>query len=156
EAWKKMRNERYYKYRYIAYALILGSLFWFIAVVRRIKSLWIAQCLGQIFIILLSQLTCYYYSFMILGAPLIKARKQIQVGLFATAAITQIIWMNGTVYGVYNDHKYTLLTYASLIWCYVMIGLFWRRSEGLLASRVAAQEPEEPQPVKPQPVKAAN
>ncbi len=148
EMWKKMRNERYHKYRYFAYALILGSLFWFIAVVRRIKSLWIAQCLGQIFIILLSQLTCYYYSFMILGAPLIKARKQIQVGLFATAAITQIIWMNGTVYGVYNDHKYTLLTYASLIWCYVMIGLFWRRSEGLLASRTVEHDTEDPEPVK--------
>jgi hypothetical protein len=143
EAWKRLRNERYHKYRYFAYAIILGSLLWFIAIVRRIKSLWIAQCLAQIFIILLSQLTCYYYSFMILGAPLIKARKQIQVGLFATAAVTQVIWMNGTVYGVYNDHKYTLLTYASLIWCYVMIGLFWRRSEGLLASRTADSEPQE-------------
>jgi len=27
-----------------------------------------------VFVILLSQLTCYYYSFMILGAPLIKVK----------------------------------------------------------------------------------
>ena len=27
----------------------------------------------------------------------------------------------------WNDNKYTLLTIVSLIFCYVMIGLFWRR-----------------------------
>ena len=54
---------------WVAYAIILASLGFFIAVVHRIKSLWVAQCLGQIFIILGSQLTCYYYSFMILSTP---------------------------------------------------------------------------------------
>ncbi len=122
KTWKDMRNERYEKYKGVAYAIIGLSLLAFIAVVWRIKSLWVAQCLGQIFIILLSQLTCYYYSFMILGAPLLKLRKQVELGLFATAAITQIIWMNS----YWNDHKYTLLTVASLLWCYILLGLFAR------------------------------
>lgn len=123
QRWKEMRNERYEKYKLVAYAIILSSLAFFVMVVHRIKSLWVAQCLGQVFIILLSQLTCYYYSFMILSAPLIKLRKQIELALFALAAITQIIWMNS----YWNDTKYTLLTIVSLIACYVMIGLFWRR-----------------------------
>lgn len=122
EDWKRMRNERYEELKPLAYTIMLGSLLWFIWVARRMKSLWVAQCLGQIFIILGSQLTCYYYSFMILSAPLIKLRRQIELGLFALAAITQIIWMNS----YWNDNKYTLLTYVSLIFCYVMLGFFTR------------------------------
>ena len=123
ERWKQMRNDRYEKYKLLAYAIILGTLAFFALVVHRIKKLWIAQCLGQIFIILGSQLTCYYYSFMIIAAPLIKARRQIELGLFALAAVTQIIWMQT----YWNDNRYTLLTIVSLIYCYVMIGHFWRR-----------------------------
>lgn len=122
EDWKRLRNERYDKYKPIAYVVLLASLAAFAWVVHRIKSLWVAQCLGQIFIILLSQLTCYYYSFMILAAPLIRLRRGIELGLFALAAVTQIIWMNS----VYNDNKYTLLTIVSLAFCYFMLGLFWR------------------------------
>lgn len=123
EVWKRMRNERYEKYKLVAYGITLGTLVFFVMVVRHLKLLWIAQCLGQIFIILGSQLTCYYYSFMILGAPLTKLRKQIELGLFGLAAVTQVIW--GMSY--WNDNKYTLLTIVSLIFCYIMIGLFWRR-----------------------------
>jgi len=125
ETWKRMRNERYEKYKPVAYGIMLGTLAFFILVVRRMKSLWVAQCLGQIFIILGSQLTCYYYSFMILAAPLTKLRPQIELGLFGLAAVTQIIWMNS----YWNDNKYTLLTIVSLLFCYVMIGMFARGDE---------------------------
>lgn len=131
EDWKRMRNERYDKYKAVAYALMLGTTAFFAWVVGRMKSLWVAQCLGQIFIILGSQLTCYYYSFMILAAPLIKLRKQIELGLFALAAITQIIWMNS----YWNDNKYTLLTIVSLIFCYVMIGFFARPPKSAAGAR---------------------
>jgi hypothetical protein len=124
EDWKRLRNERYKKYKPVAYAIILGTLIFFVLVTRKIKNLWVTTCLGQIFIILGSQLTCYYYSFMILGAPLLKMRKQVELGLFALAAVTQIIWMNS----YWNDNKYTLLTIASLVFCYVMIGFFYRRA----------------------------
>jgi hypothetical protein len=139
--WKEMRNERYHKYRYLAYATILATLALFALVVWRIKSLWVATCLGQIFVILLSQLTCYYYSFMILGAPLIKLRRPIELGLFGLAAVTQIIWMNS----YWNDNRYTALTIASLVWCYVMIGMFWRRKPNAAAAdaRVRSDEDDE-------------
>jgi hypothetical protein len=121
--WKDMRNERYRTYRYVAYGAILAALITFASIVRRTKSLWIAQCLGQIFIILLSQLTCYYYSFMILGAPLTRVRRSLEVGLFGVAAVTQIVWMNSH----WNDNKYTVLTIVSLVWCCILVGMFWRR-----------------------------
>ncbi len=123
KTWKDLRNERYAKYRAVAWAIVGLSLGFFIMVGHRLRSLWIAQCLGQLFVILLSQLTCYYYSFMILAAPLIKVRPRIEIGLYGLAAVTQIIWMNSQ----FNDNKYTLLTLASVAFCYVMLGMFWRR-----------------------------
>ncbi|MSP25229.1 MAG: hypothetical protein EXR75_08705 [Myxococcales bacterium] len=123
KTWKDLRNERYAKYRVIAWAIVGVSLGFFIMVAHRIRSLWVAQCLGQLFVILLSQLTCYYYSFMILAAPLIRLRPRIEVGLYGLAAVTQIIWMNSQ----FNDNKYTLLTLVSLAFCYGILGLFWRR-----------------------------
>jgi hypothetical protein len=123
EIWKRMRNERYEKYKAVAYALTGGTLAVFVVIVARIKSLWVAQCLGQIFIILMSQLTCYYYSFMILSAPLAKLRRPIELGLFGLAAVTEIIWLNS----FWNDDRYTALTIVSLLFCYIMLGMFWRR-----------------------------
>lgn len=123
ERWKSMRNERYAKYKPVAYAIILASLGLFVYVVRRVKSLWIAQCLGQIWIILLSQLTCYYYSFMILTAPLIKVKPGIEAWLFGLAALTQVIWMSMT----WNDDRYTALTLMSLVFCYGLLILFMPR-----------------------------
>lgn len=124
KVWKDMRNTRYHQFRYAAYAVILASLIAFAAIVRRTKSLWIAQCLGQVFIILLSQLTCYYYTFMILGAPLTRVRRSLELGMFGVAAVTQIVWMNS----FWNDTKYTTLTIVSLAWCCFLVGMFWRRS----------------------------
>src|SRR5262249_7604921 len=88
--WKRMRNERYEKYKLIAYALTAMTLAFFVYVTRRIKNLWVAQCLAQVFIILMSQLTCYYYSFMILSAPLTRLRRSMEIPLFALAVMTQV------------------------------------------------------------------
>jgi hypothetical protein len=146
EIWKDMRNERYHEYRYVGYGLTAATLLAFILIAYRIKSLWVAQCLGQIFIILMSQLTCYYYSFLILSAPLTKLRKQIELGLFGLAAITEIIWMNS----YWNDDRYTALTIVSLIFCYVALGMFWRKGtlDPLLAKLGIRRSEEEPEPAR--------
>jgi hypothetical protein len=118
--WMKMRNERYAKYRFVAYGIVALTLAAFALVARRIRSLWIAQCLGQIFIILMSQLTNYYYSFMILLAPLTKGRRQLEAPLFGFAALSQFVWI---VFGYYDD-KYWMLTLLSLGYCYGMLCYF--------------------------------
>jgi hypothetical protein len=123
EVWKRMRNERYAKYRLVAYGIIALSLAFFVYVVRRVKSMWAAQCLGQIWIILLSQLTCYYYSFMILTAPLTRLKRGIEAPLFGFAALSQFIWITFT----WNDDKYTVLTAISLIFCYGLLCAFTPR-----------------------------
>lgn len=120
EIWKRMRNERYAKYRGIAYAIVAASLAFFVYVMRRVKSMWIAQCLGQLFIILLSQLTCYYYTFLLLTAPLTRVKRGLEVPLFGLAALSQFVWMT---FG-WNDDKYTALTVISLLFCYGLLCAF--------------------------------
>ena len=66
----------------------LAPLAYFVWVTRRVKSMWVAQCLGQIFIILMSQLTSYYYAFMIISAPLTKARRQLEIPIVGLAAVS--------------------------------------------------------------------
>jgi hypothetical protein len=133
EVWKRMRNERYAKYRWVAYAVVATSLGFFVYACRKVKSLWVGLCLGQIFIILLSQLTCYYYSFLILSAPLTRFRRRtenpllsLEVPLFSLAALTQAIGM----FFFWNDDKYTALTLVSLIFCYYLLFVFARRAWG--------------------------
>ena len=54
------------------------GLFFLVLAACLLRKKWIAPCLGQIFIVLLSQLTCYSYSFMILAAPLTRVKKGIE------------------------------------------------------------------------------
>jgi hypothetical protein len=134
ELWKKMRNDRYAKYRYVAYGIIALTFAFTVYVMRRVKNLWIAGCLGQIWIILLSQLTCYYYSFLVLAAPLTKVKKGIEAPLFGLAALSQVVWISLG----YNDEKYTALTAISLIFCYGLLCAFARKWPGFKRSTEGA------------------
>jgi hypothetical protein len=120
EVWMRLRNERYDKYKGIAYAVIALSLAAFVYVMRRVKSMWVAQCLAQVFIILLSQLTSYYYAFMILAGPLTRVKRGLEAPLFGFAALSQFVFMT---FG-YNDDKYTALTLISLLLCYGILCWF--------------------------------
>lgn len=131
ELWKRLRNERYAKVKWAAYGITALSLIFFLYVVRRIKSMWIAQGLAQIFIILMSQLTCYYYSFVILAAPLTKVRRNMEAPLFGFALLTQFVY--GAFY--WNDDKYWVLTFITLIGCFVMLCAFLPKDE---RARIAA------------------
>jgi hypothetical protein len=117
EQWMQMRSERYARYRPVAYGVIALSLLLFVAVVRRIKALWLAQALGQIWIVLLSQLTSYYYAFVIIAAPVTLVRRDLEVWLLGFAGLTQFIWI--TIPGY--DDRHALLTLLTLLFCYFLI-----------------------------------
>lgn len=141
EIWKQMRNDRYRKYKILAYALILATLGLSILIHRRLKSLWIAECIGQIWMIMLAQLTCYYYSFMILLAPLTKVRRDLEAPIFGLALLTQFIFRSS----YYNDDKYTALTLVSLVFLYgVMFALLPKSLEK--QSKVLRDDPPADKP----------
>jgi hypothetical protein len=121
--WKRMRNERYAKLKPVAYAIIALTMALFLYVLRRMKNMWLALCLSQVFVILMSQLTCYYYSFMILSAPIARVkplRHPVELSLFGFAIVSQVGWR---VFR-FNDDKYWILTLISLIFCYGLIVVF--------------------------------
>jgi hypothetical protein len=70
--------------------------------------------------ILLAQLTCYYYSFMILLAPLTRLRPAILVPLFAASALTQLANLTSH----WNDDKYATETWICLIVSYYVLWTF--------------------------------
>lgn len=118
--WKNQRLERYERYKPVAYALMGTVFFASVITLRRIKRMWAAQALAGIWIILLSQLTCYYYTYMALYGALTKYRRSVEVYLFAFCAITQLGWRSiGD-----NDDRYTYLTLISLIVSVVALLLF--------------------------------
>ena len=124
EKWKAMRLDAWRRHKPLGYALIALTAIAFIAVVRRVRSLWVAQALGQVWIILLSQLTSYYYSFVIIAAPLTRVRRDLEVWMFGFAAVTQFVWLG---FG-FNDDRYDVLTWVTLGFCYVLLYFFAPKS----------------------------
>lgn len=121
--WKRMRNERYAKWKPVAYGISALVLVFFFYVLRRMKNMWLALCVSQVFAILLSQLTCYYYSFMILSAPITKVkplRRPMELSLFGFAIVSQVGWR---VFR-FNDDKYWILTLLSLVFCLGLVVVF--------------------------------
>jgi hypothetical protein len=145
DLWKRMRNERYAKYKVVAYAIILLSLAYFAFVARRIKSMWIAQCLAQVFIILMSQLTSYYYAFMILLAPLTKAKPMLEAPIFGFAALSQFVF----IIFYWNDDKYWALTAISLVFCYGVLYAFLPQAERDKLARYFGRKKDAVEPAKP-------
>jgi len=120
--WKRMRSERYNRYKWLAYVIITVSGGLFVWIVHRIRPLWIGGCLGQIFIVLGAQLTSYYYSFLVLAALLTRARRGLEIPLFAFVILSQVVFWALA----WNDDRYAMLTLISLLLCYGLLGGFLR------------------------------
>lgn len=122
EVWKRMRSERYDRYRWLAFVIIVVSGGVFVWIVHRIRPLWIAGCLGQVFIVLGAQLTSYYYSFLVLSALLTGARRGLEMPLFAFVILSQVVFWTLA----WNDDRYAILTLISLLLCYGLLLGFLR------------------------------
>lgn len=146
KGWKDKRNERYEQIKWVGYGITLATFAWLCVIFRRIRTTWVGVCLSQIFIILMSQLTCYYYSFMILMAPLTRLRPGLEVPIFGLAILTQAAWN----FTIWNDDRYTLLTYFSLFFLYGVLYVFWKRFSAA-AEKATLQGAAPPSPQTPEP-----
>jgi hypothetical protein len=120
EVWLRIRNERYEKNMGAVYAIVALSLAFFIYTARRLRSLWLAGCLAQVFIILVPHLPNYYYSFLVLSALFTGARRRLEAPLFGVAALSQFVFWTFA----WDDDRYAALTLISLVLCYGLIGAF--------------------------------
>ena len=138
--WRKMREERYDAMLpglvviVLAVALAFGLAMW------RVRSMWIAGALGQVFIVLLTQMVCWNYPFLVLGAALTRLRRWLEVLLFAFAAVTQL----AAVGFYYIDDRYTAMSIVTTLFTVLLVVLLVR-VRLTPAKRVRArQETEDP------------
>ena len=125
EVWKRVRAERYQRYRWMDVAVVTISGVFFVWIVRAVKRPWVAGSLGQVFIVLSAQLTSYYYSFLVLSALLTKARRRLEAPLLIFVILSQLVfWLFA-----WNDDRYAALTALSLLLCYGLILDFGRGAQ---------------------------
>ena len=135
--WKRMRLERLERARPVFWLIVAATFAGFAAVVGRIRRAWIAECLGPLWIVVLLQLTCYYYAFLVLAAPLTRARRSLEIPFLALAALSQLGWAAFW----WNDDRYVALSVLALAFCYAAVAAFAR---GRRRARERARLPPAP------------
>ena len=123
DAWKRVREERMERMRPALWLAAALTLAWFTRVLWRVRRTWMALSLAQLWPAVLLPLTCYYYSFLLLTAPLTRARRALELPLFALAAASQAVWWAFW----WNDDRYAALSLLSLVFCYGVVASFARR-----------------------------
>ena len=113
QVWKEQRLANYHQLKLLFVALNLAFL-WAIWRTAKDEPAWFAAALsGTVLITTATELTCYYYAFMIPGAFLMEKRKEIGLWLIllgiGTVAITRL--------GIWDDDKYVWMSVASIAWC---------------------------------------
>lgn len=107
EEWKQGRTDRGKATDPIRFAIVAFLLAWMAWALRRTRLLWIGLPLGVGLVCALVNVTCYYYSFFVLGAALTRVRPGLAPAYLAVSGASQILLLK--YYWV--DDKYTAQSY---------------------------------------------
>src|SRR5262249_19788933 len=119
--WAALHSAKLDERRPVFFALLAAIGAEFVIVVWRIQTLWIAQALGLALLVAVQPLTCYYYVFFLLAAPLGKAARSLErAALFVsgTSALL-LIWPRISYWW---DDRYTA---QSVVFVAYALGLLW-------------------------------
>jgi len=119
QRWADHRRERMHAMRPLHVVLLLGLGIGFVAVVRRVKSLWTAQALALPVVIAVVELTCYYYSMFLLAALLSRHRRGVEQWVLCIAGASQLVAVNRFFSSYYDD----LYTAESVLFCFFAVTL---------------------------------
>jgi hypothetical protein len=108
QGWKQGRIDRNNDRRLFRHAITGIVALWTIWALRRTKLLWVGMAMSVPFMMCLSELTCYYYSFFLAPAVLILLRPTIGPPYLAMAASSAIIL--DCFYWV--DDRFVAMSYA--------------------------------------------
>jgi hypothetical protein len=137
ERWEALRRDRLAAFRPLHLVLLAALFIAFIAAVRRVRSLWIAQALSLGYVVGLVELTCYYYSLFILAALLSRHRRGIEQWVLAVAGISQLLAVNRYL-NQYFDDKYVAQSVLFCIFAASLV-LSHRRAQRGQAQRRSTQ-----------------
>ena len=122
--WKEMRRQRLKDFRPFHFVLLAALGLAFVKVVRRVKSLWIAQSLSLAIVVSVVEVTCYYYSMFILAAFLSRLRRGIEQWILCVAGVSNLLVVNRYL-SYFYDLRYT---WQSILFCVFAVSLlfaFW-------------------------------
>jgi hypothetical protein len=124
--WKRMRRNRLRESR-VFYVLLLAAIAAaFVHVVRRVKSLVVAQALSLAIVVSLVELTCYYYSMFILSAFLSRLRRGVEQWVLCVAGTSQLLAINRYL-SFYYDDRYTTQAALFCVFAFSLLFAHWPR-----------------------------
>ncbi|MCU0690320.1 MAG: hypothetical protein MUF54_02860 [Polyangiaceae bacterium] len=128
ERWKSHRNERFDKYKYLHWGIVLAFGALLVYAMRRVKSLWVGMGVSLILVVSVVEATCYYYSIWILAALLTRAKRQMEWPLLA-------VFLGLLVFVLYNTfHARGVSDLVALLVAVGAVGfLYYYYHESLLA-----------------------
>jgi hypothetical protein len=139
QGWKQGRIDRNDDRALFRNGIILALLLWTVWALRRTKLLWIGMAMSVPLMMCMSELTCYYYSFFLAPAVLIRLRPTLGPPYLATAAASFIVLF--TYYWV--DDKFVAMSYVFLLFCIMML---WAYSRPFSMERLRAWIANKPDP----------
>jgi hypothetical protein len=89
--WKKGRNERFDRIKPLWYGILLALFGWTVWALRRTKLLWVGTALSLPLVMSIENLTCYYYSFFIVGAALAAVRPMLAAPFLVASGLGKIL-----------------------------------------------------------------
>ena len=124
EPWIRARRARLDEYR-VAYWLTAAALLaGFAYTVWRLRTAWLAVCLGMLPILSVTDPSCYYYSLWLLAAVASRARRSLEMAALGLAATSQIVALRFRP----PDERYYAMAAAYVIFSVVLVGMFARRT----------------------------
>lgn len=101
EAWMKGRIERFHQRKPIYLAIVACVFAWQVWALRRTRLLWVGLVQSVPITMCLINVTCYYYSFFLLGAALVALRPQFGAPFLVASAISKALqWTPAGFYWV--------------------------------------------------------
>lgn len=116
--WKRVRGEREEAARPVFWGLLAIAAVGFVAAMRRVRQPWRAACLSQGWIVWGLRLTGYYYSFLLLAAPLARYRPRIEAALLVLAGMSLAAW---SAFRAFDDRSTILSLLAVIFTAFLVI-----------------------------------
>lgn len=116
-AWKAARADLYEQRKPLFFALLIGFAVLLARAAHRVED-WEAACLGVGLIVMATELTCYYYGFLLAYGLMWERRKL--PGVLAVAFAVLTLWLDQLPW---NDDRYTAMSLAAVLMVWTVTGL---------------------------------
>jgi hypothetical protein len=147
DPWSKWKEARLksWKQALPVYAVVVVAWLLLLGVSSRGAQPWVAATLGLTFVPVATELTSYYFAFLIAVALLVEQREQVGRWLLLLTAFTQFVaWAPLRGMSHWGDEQYTLMAAATMAILGAILWIFRRPTEQTALSSTAWAESSSP------------